>query len=221
MTDDPRDCALVAWDALQLGRRTAVIGMIPEIVRLAVAEVRPRHEYGSSTSEWVTRVDTPVVTLECLFCRELLHEVRRHQPSNSFSLEPEPSSAGPGAAHCERCAVGVIAGIVKVVAAAEVRAPRARDIERLPRQLEMSPCQGDPNYGVSVTIWGSGFARKRIVVTFAGRRATVLKRISDHEILVEDPYAGSPGELVDVVVRVGRVVTKLRQKFGYCTPSPY
>jgi hypothetical protein len=223
--DDSRASGLVVWDALQVGRRRTVELLLPAIVRRAVRDLLERsrayrhhpERWKHSVSEWVSRRDSAVMTLECLFCRAVRREARIHEPASGLELDPEPCSQD---LHGEQCAAGVIAGMVTPREVAEVRTPCEPDLDRLPRQFELSG-QGDPNYASSVTIWGEGFTKRRPRVWIAGRAAEIVEVVSDHQLRVRDPYAGSPGQGVDVKVRVAGKTTTLRQQLYYCTPSPY
>jgi hypothetical protein len=118
--------AAICVDALKLGRRTEIEGLISELIRLAIAEYRkrfPRHPVfliGPTrfVSEWVTRRGRHAIELECLFCRAKLHELGPPRAGRAFSVWPKlwrVRVEDVGDRHGEECAVRMLAGLMKPV----------------------------------------------------------------------------------------------------------
>lgn len=192
-----RDIAAIVWDALAEGRRADVVELLAQTMR----------EVGDSVTEWVIRPG--IKTLECRFCRAQVRELRLVRP-HRFETARVPWSASEGDAH-ERCAVGVVAGLVKPKKVRERRRPLARDVAALPLYWEMDPTHGNEHVAVPVTIWGEGFrTRARIRVAFGHAEVAVDRIVSDHELVVSSPYVGIG--TFDVAVTIGKTVHRLAQK---------
>jgi len=203
------------WDALSLGRRDAVVGLLASIVQRA-----SESEHEPAVNQWVYRKQLPVATLECLFCRKVLCELRcgrRHEDSWTRVV---PWSAAAPEPHGEQCAAGVVAGLVRP------RPPKRRhritSLDGLAIDFEMSPKEGIADACVeTVTIWGHGFKRaKQIAVHFEDAPAKIKRVVSDRELRIECPPADQ-GHFAKVWITLDGVTSLLRERFFYHSVSPY
>jgi hypothetical protein len=138
IASDVTGFATVVADALEEGRRTLFEGHLSELIRLAIAEYRrrfPRHAVFVAgptrfVSEWVTRRGMKATELECLFCRQKLHEMKLGRGSaQEFSLWPQlwrVRVEGIADRHGEKCAVRFLAGLMEPVPLAVDRTPARR-----------------------------------------------------------------------------------------------
>lgn len=218
--DSPRglaDQAKVMLQMLEVGGRAAAKDKLSELVRHAISLYASQCPDAVdrtllSVSEWVMRDHPRVATLECRFCRKVLDELRRPR-ANGFSIDWVPWDVDRPEDHCESCALGVLAGLVEPVAVSQ-RVHRTRsELAKSPMRFELDTYHGDIDYDVRVTVFGEGFTSRRVEVWFGEHRAKILRRVSDRELLVTQPF-GSEG-WVPVRVKIGRETTELRQHFHY------
>ena len=209
--------ASVVWDALAVGRRDDVVGEIPELVRAAIERYESRFpdaiDRVSSVEEWVMRDRPNIATRECRFCRKVLAEYRRAR-ATGFSIDAEPWLVERGDTHGERCAIGVLAGLIRPRRVSQTVARTRAQLARLPIWFELDHCRGDLDYDVQVTIFGGGFASRRVEVFFGEYRARIVKRVSDRELRVIQAPVNSEG-WVPVRVQIDGASTQLRQWYNY------
>jgi hypothetical protein len=209
--------AAIVWDALEVGRRDEVKDLLPALVSHAIALLESRFPDDidrrcTSVSEWVMRDRPQLATLECRFCRNVLDELRRARKTG-FSIDAEPWTVEQDASHSEKCAIGVLAGLVKPIRVSQTVVRSRAQLAKLPMRFELDTYRGNVDANTDVTVFGEGFTSCRVEVWFGEARARILKRVSDRELVVVDPY-NHPGS-VPVRVKIDGRTTVLRNHFHY------
>jgi IPT/TIG domain len=218
--DSPRglaDQAKVMLAALGVYWRDELKLKLSELVRRASDVYESRFPDGVdrtaiSLCEWVMRDRPKVATLECRFCRKVLDELRRPR-ADGFSIDWVAWDVERADDHCETCALGVLAGTAKPVQVAKTVTRTRAQLAKLPMRFELDTYHGDIDYDVKVTVFGEGFTNRRVEVWFGEHRAKILKRVSDSELRVVQPF-GYVG-LVPVRVKIDGKTTELPQQYYF------
>ena len=207
--------ASVVWDAFSLGRRDAVARDIAKIVAHA------SKSFGTPTvNQWVYRRGSLVSTLECLFCRHVLCALRSGRTADRFSTCIIPWDAEAPEPHGERCAAGVVAGLVEPKEPSPI--DRVKYAGALATGFEMSPHEAIADNCIdNITIYGHGFRRAKHIAVYFGDQAARIRRVkNDRELHIYSPQTYDWGHR-PVWVTLDDVTSLLRERFYYHPISPY